>query len=123
LRQISFVRDDLDPLRDIPQAIDNILGKTAGGRSAFDNDEMLRVWVLHHLQIIGEAARALSSEFRQRHPDKVWTKAAGMRNILMPITLRLRYSNLEGRGGRHPIASRSRQRASWRTGLSHPALS
>jgi uncharacterized protein with HEPN domain len=76
------MRDDLERLRDILKAIDHILNKTAGGRSAFNDDEMLRVWV-HHLQIIGEAARSLSSEFRQRHPDKVWTKAAGMRNILV----------------------------------------
>lgn len=77
------MRDDLERLRDILKAIDHILDKTIGGRSAFNNDEMLRVWVLHHLQIIGEAARSLSAEFRQRHPDKVWTKAAGMRNILV----------------------------------------
>jgi uncharacterized protein with HEPN domain len=77
------VRDDLERLRDIQKAIHHILNKTVGGRSAFNDDEMLRVWVLHHLQIIGEAARSLSAEFRQRHPDKVWTKAAGMRNIVV----------------------------------------
>ena len=77
------MRDDLERLRDILKAIDHILDKTIGGRSPFNNDEMLRVWVLHHLQIIGEAARSLSAEFRQQHPDKVWTKAAGMRNILV----------------------------------------
>ncbi len=44
---------------------------------------MLQVWVLHHLQIIGEAARCLSEEFRKRHPDKVWAKASGLRNILV----------------------------------------
>jgi len=44
---------------------------------------MLQVWVVHHLQVIGEAARSLSKEFRQRHPDRVWAEAAGMRNILV----------------------------------------
>jgi uncharacterized protein with HEPN domain len=44
---------------------------------------MLQVWVLHHLQIIGEASRSLSEEFRQRHPDRVWSMATGMRNILV----------------------------------------
>ncbi len=77
------MRDDAERLRDILKAIDHILDKTSGGRSGFDDDEMLRVWVLHHLQIIGEAARSLSSEFRQRHPNKAWIKAAGMRNILV----------------------------------------
>jgi uncharacterized protein with HEPN domain len=44
---------------------------------------MLQVWVLHHLQIIGEAARALTQEFRQHYPDRVWAEAAGLRNILV----------------------------------------
>ena len=44
---------------------------------------MLHVWVLHHLQIVGEAARSLSEQFRQAHPDPVWSKAAGMRHILV----------------------------------------
>ena len=77
------MRDDSDRLKDILSAIDRILSKTAGGRAAFDADEMLQVWVLHHLQTIGEAARCLSQEFRDAHPDQVWSKAAGMRNILV----------------------------------------
>jgi uncharacterized protein with HEPN domain len=77
------MRDDRERLADISTAIDRILEKTAQGKAAFDADEMLQVWVLHHLQIIGEAARCLSDEFRQRHLDKVWSKAAGMRHILV----------------------------------------
>lgn len=44
---------------------------------------MLQVWALHHLQVLGEAARALSPEFKQRHPDEVWAKATGLRHILV----------------------------------------
>ena len=44
---------------------------------------MLQVWVIHHLEIVGEAARGLSEEFRQSHPDPVWAMAIGMRNILI----------------------------------------
>jgi len=77
------MRDDLERLADIVKAIDRILNKTAQGRAAFDADEMLQVWVLHHLQILGEAARCLSDEFRRLHPDNVWSKAAGLRHILV----------------------------------------
>ena len=77
------MRDDRDRLQDIVKAIAQIKVKTDGGRDAFEADDMLQVWVLHHLQIIGEAARCLSPEFRQRHPDNVWSKAAGMRHILV----------------------------------------
>ncbi len=44
---------------------------------------MLQVWVLYHLQVIGEAARALSEQFRTRHPDEIWSGAVGLRNILV----------------------------------------
>ena len=67
----------------IAKAADQILAKTSRGRAAFDADEMLRVWVLHHLQIVGEAARSLSREFRQCHPDRVWAEVAGLRHILV----------------------------------------
>ena len=37
---------------------------------------------MHHVQIIGEACRGLSSEFRDKYPDFPWSKIVGMRNIL-----------------------------------------
>ena len=39
--------------------------------------------MLDHLQVIGEAARGLSETFRQQFPDPVWSKAIGLRNILV----------------------------------------
>src|SRR5438876_1004815 len=35
------------------------------------------------MQIIGEAARSLSAEFRRLFPDPAWSKAIGLRNILV----------------------------------------
>jgi len=77
------VRDDVERLRDIEEAIDRIERHTAGDRARFNDDELVQTWVIHHLEIIGEAARALSSEFRQRHRDVQWTRIVGMRNILV----------------------------------------
>ncbi len=77
------MRDDRDRLRDILRAIDRILEGTLAGRSEFQNDVKLQVWVLYHLQIIGEASRSLSEELRQSYPDPVWSKAVGLRNILV----------------------------------------
>jgi len=37
----------------------------------------------HHLQILGEAAAALSEETRQRMPDIPWRQIIGMRHILV----------------------------------------
>lgn len=77
------MRDDRERLTDILTAIDRILIKTTQGRDVFNADEMLQVWVLHHLQVVGEAARSLSEEFKRLHADAVWAKAAGMRHILV----------------------------------------
>ncbi len=47
------MRDDRERLADILEAIERI-GKYAGrGRAAFERDELIQTWILHHLQIIG----------------------------------------------------------------------
>jgi len=44
---------------------------------------LLTVWFLRHLQIIGEAARALPENVRALAPDIPWAKIIGMRNVLV----------------------------------------
>jgi uncharacterized protein with HEPN domain len=39
--------------------------------------------VLHQLMVVGEAAKRLSVEFRDSHPDVPWTRMAGMRDRLI----------------------------------------
>ena len=56
--------------------------KTRKGRSEFDADERTQVWVVYHLEILGEAANNLSTEVREAHPEIPWAKMIGMRNIL-----------------------------------------
>jgi uncharacterized protein with HEPN domain len=77
------MRDDRERLLDIIEAIERIEKYTARGRSAFDEDELIQTWVLYHLQIIGEAVRALSVETTSRADEIEWQKIVGMRNILV----------------------------------------
>ena len=77
------MRDDRERLLDIQEAIGQIQKYAERGRSAFDSDELIQTWIVHHLQIIGEAARGLSSEFCDRQPEIPWAKIVGMRNILV----------------------------------------
>lgn len=49
----------------------------------FDADENLRLALAHLLQIIGEAASRLSSEFRQAHADIPWKAVIGMRHKIV----------------------------------------
>jgi uncharacterized protein with HEPN domain len=77
------VRDDQARLRDILTAVDRIQSETGGGLDAFRDDLKLQVWVLYHLQVVGEACRSLSESFRLRFSNPIWTKAIGLRNILV----------------------------------------
>jgi len=77
------MRDDRERLLDIQEAVERIERYTARGREAFEQDELIQTWVLYHLQIIGEAARALSSEFTGQHAEVPWPRILGMRNILV----------------------------------------
>lgn len=53
------MRDDRGHLRDILEAIERIERHTAKGRDEFERDELIQTWVVHHIQIIGEAAGKL----------------------------------------------------------------
>lgn len=77
------MRDDLERLRDIQEAIGRIEKHTAKGRSTFERDELVQNWVVHHLQIIGEAVRNLSSSLKEQHREVPWSQITGMRNILV----------------------------------------
>jgi len=76
------MRDDRLRLEDIRGAVEQIEKYARRGRRAFDEDELIRVWILHHLEIIGEACRGLSQTFRQSHGDEIWSDAISFRNVL-----------------------------------------
>lgn len=77
------MRSDRERLLDIVEAIERIEKYAAQGRQAFDRDELIQNWFVRHLQIIGEAARALPAEFKDRYPEVPWLQIMGMRNILV----------------------------------------
>lgn len=77
------MRLDVERLQDILEAIEAIERHQPGDRAAFDADEMVRVWCLRHLEIIGEAAANLSQDIRDKSPDIPWKPIIGMRNTLI----------------------------------------
>ncbi len=77
------MRDDRERLRDILEAIERIERYTSKGREEFMQDELIQTWVVHHIQIIGEAARKLSEEARSEHDEVPWPAIIAMRNILV----------------------------------------
>lgn len=79
------MRDVPERLRDIQEAIERITKYTSQGRELFDRDELVQTWVVHHLEIIGEAARSIPQDFKNLHPEIPWKQISGMRNILIHV--------------------------------------
>lgn len=77
------MRNEDDRLRDILEAIDSIRAEASKGHAHFAEDRMIQVWILHHIQIIGEAASRLSEPLKARHPEVPWTDIVAMRNVLV----------------------------------------
>ncbi len=77
------MRGDKERLLDIKEAIERIEKYISRGKTAFESDELLQIWILHHLQIIGEAARSISSDLKEKYPAIPWVKMIGMRNVLV----------------------------------------
>jgi len=77
------MRDTNERLRDIQEAIANIMKYTDQGRNRFDQDELVQTWVIRHLEIIGEAARAIPMDFKDQHPEIAWGQINGMRNVIV----------------------------------------
>ncbi len=77
------MRDARARLQDILTAIEQIEKYRAHGRAAFDQDELIQVWMVHHLQIIGEATAQLGRDFHEAYPYASWAQIVAMRNILV----------------------------------------
>lgn len=77
------MRSDRERLLDILEAIERIEKYAEEGKSAFDADELIQTWIVHHIEIIGEACRSLPAEFQARHGNVPWADIVGMRNILI----------------------------------------
>jgi uncharacterized protein with HEPN domain len=79
------VRDNRERLLDVMEAIQRIERYASAGRERFDEDELVQTWILHHIQIIGEACRGVSPEFKEQRPEIPWDAIVGMRNILVHV--------------------------------------
>ncbi len=70
-------------LEDIQLSCQKIIRYTAGmSLDVFLQDERTYDTVIRNLEIIGEAARNLTSEFQSNHPEIAWRKTTALRNII-----------------------------------------
>jgi uncharacterized protein with HEPN domain len=71
------VRHILDAAR---EAVRFVQGRL---RTDLDTDRQLNLSLVRLLEVIGEAARGISTEFREAHPEVAWNKMIGMRDRLI----------------------------------------
>ena len=77
------MKDTRIHLAQILECLDRIREYTTGGKSVFDADPMVRDAVIRNFEIIGEAAKRVPQEFRDRYPMIPWRGLSGFRDILV----------------------------------------
>ena len=70
-------------LRHILDALVRISAYTKDGREEFMENPMIQDATVRNLEIVGEATKNVSREFRDRHPEVSWSSIAGMRDVLI----------------------------------------
>lgn len=77
--------DDADAanLTDMLKAAEQVSAYVSGKRySDLESSRMLRDAVERQLEIIGEAARRVSLELREAHPEIPWSRIIAQRNVI-----------------------------------------
>jgi uncharacterized protein with HEPN domain len=69
-----YIRDILDNMENICSFTENL------SYEAFADDKKVHYAVVRCLEIIGEAAKNVPEDIRNRHPDIPWKEMAGMRD-------------------------------------------
>ena len=77
------MRDDRERIEDIREAIDKIEKYSVLGKNKFLGDELIQSWILLQLQIIDEAARAMSDETYTKYPEIAWRDIIDFRNLIV----------------------------------------
>ena len=79
------MRDDTESLRDILEALESVQKYASKGMESFLDDELIQVWVVHHIQVIGEAASHVSAATREKYSQVPWPDIIAMRNVLVHL--------------------------------------
>ncbi len=77
------MKDQKIYLQNIQQCIDRIELYTVDGKAVFLENTMIQDAVIRNFEIVGEATKRLSPEFKSTHPDIPWQQMAGFRDVLI----------------------------------------
>jgi uncharacterized protein with HEPN domain len=70
-------------LRHIMDAIEKIEAYTSVGKVEFMSTDHWQDATIRNLEVIGEAVKRLSSDFKERYPGIPWRSIAGLRDVLI----------------------------------------
>ncbi len=80
----NILKHEIEYLKHIRDECEFISTKSEGlTRVLFDQDETLKRAFVRSIEIIGEATKNISTEFRLKYPDIDWKRIAGMRDVLI----------------------------------------
>jgi uncharacterized protein with HEPN domain len=74
---IVYLKHIMDAVRRIEKYLDDVTCEE------FLENELVQAAVIREIEIVGEAAKRLPVDFRNKHPDMPWRKMAGMRDKLV----------------------------------------
>ena len=77
------MKDERVPLRHMLDCIDNVDDYCRDGRDAFLADRKTVDAVVRNFEVLGEAAKRIPEEVRNRAPDIPWRRIAGFRDVLI----------------------------------------
>jgi uncharacterized protein with HEPN domain len=76
-RDPSYLTDILQAAKQIQQFLQGV------DKEQFDGSSLIQSAIIRQIEIIGEAVKRLSQDFRSTHPDIPWRHIAGMRDLLI----------------------------------------
>ncbi|MEW6063463.1 MAG: DUF86 domain-containing protein [Nanoarchaeota archaeon] len=72
-----FIEHILNSIEKIEEFLEN------KSKEDFFNDEQLHEAVARKLEIVGEATKNITKDFREKHAEIPWRKIAGLRDVLI----------------------------------------